>query len=111
MILRLFLLLSVAALAQADEPFPPHHIIGNLYYVGSHDLASFLITTPRGHILINSSYERTVPLIEASVEKLRIPFSGYQHPARQSRAWRSRRRQSTGQTVDWSDCHGDAGGR
>jgi len=74
MILRLFLLLSVAALALADEPFPPHHIIGNLYYVGSHDLASFLITTPRGHILINSSYERTVPLIEASVEKLGFHF-------------------------------------
>jgi metallo-beta-lactamase class B len=74
MILRLSILLSVAALALADEPFPPHHIIGNLYYVGSHDLASFLITTPRGHILINSSYVETVPLIEASVEKLGFHF-------------------------------------
>jgi len=74
MILRLSVLLSVAALALADEPFPPHHIIGNLYYVGSHDLSSFLITTPRGHILINSSYERTVPIIEASVEKLGFHF-------------------------------------
>jgi metallo-beta-lactamase class B len=64
----------VAALAWADEPFPPHHIIGNLYYVGSHDLASFLITTPRGHILINSSYVETVSLIEASVEKLGFHF-------------------------------------
>jgi metallo-beta-lactamase class B len=74
MILRLSILLSLAALALADEPFPPHHIIGNLYYVGSHDLASFLITTPRGHILINSSYVETVPLIEASVEKLGFHF-------------------------------------
>lgn len=74
MILRLSILLSVAALAWADEPFPPHHIVGNLYYVGSHDLASFLITTPRGHILINSSYQETVPLIEASVEKLGFHF-------------------------------------
>jgi metallo-beta-lactamase class B len=74
MILRLSILLSLAALAWADEPFPPHHIIGNLYYVGSHDLASFLITTPRGHILINSSYVETVPLIEASVEKLGFHF-------------------------------------
>jgi metallo-beta-lactamase class B len=74
MILRVSVLLSVAALALADEPFPPHHIIGNVYYVGSHDLASFLITTPRGHILINSSYEQTVPLIEASVEKLGFHF-------------------------------------
>ena len=74
MILRLSVLLSVAALALADEPFPPHHVIGNVYYVGSHDLAAFLITTPRGHILINSCYERTVPLIEASVEKLGFHF-------------------------------------
>src|SRR5713226_2502138 len=74
MILRLFLVLSLASLALADEAFPPHRVIGNIYYVGSHDLASFLITTPRGHILINSSYERTVPLIEASVEKLGFHF-------------------------------------
>ena len=48
--------------------------MGNLYYVGSKGLASFLITTPRGHILINSSFKRTVPLIEASVEKLGFHF-------------------------------------
>ena len=74
MTLRSFLLPALAAaqlFAQADDPaFPPHRVIGNIYYVGSTNLASFLITTPRGHILINSCYERTVPLIEASVEKL-----------------------------------------
>ena len=78
MIRRSFLLLSLAAaplLAQGDDPaFPPHRVIGNIYYVGSTQLASFLITTPQGHILINSSYERTVPLIEASVEKLGFHF-------------------------------------
>ena len=38
-------------------PFPPHRMIGNVYYVGSKDLAAFLITTPQGHILINSNLE------------------------------------------------------
>jgi len=52
------------------EPFPAHHIAGNLYYVGSRGLASYLITTPEGHILINSSLEASVPLIEASIAKL-----------------------------------------
>jgi len=51
-------------------PFPAHRVIGNVYYVGSKDLASYLITTPEGHILINSGFERTVPLIRKSVESL-----------------------------------------
>ena len=57
------------------EPFPPHRIADNLFYVGSRGLASYLITTPEGHILINSSFERTVPLIRASVEKLGFKFT------------------------------------
>ncbi len=52
------------------ESFPPHRIADDLYYVGSRGLSSYLITTPRGHILINCSFERTVPLIQASIEKL-----------------------------------------
>ena len=55
-------------------PFPPHRIAGNLYYVGSQDLASYLIATPEGHVLINSSLEESVPLIRASVEKLGFKF-------------------------------------
>ena len=51
------------------EPFPPHKIIGNVYYVGSKDLASFLITTPAGHILINSNLESSVPAIKQNVER------------------------------------------
>ena len=39
------------------EPFPAHRVVGNLYYVGSRGLASYLIATPEGHILINSSLE------------------------------------------------------
>src|SRR5262245_42797079 len=59
----------------ADGPFPTHCVIGNVYYVGSKDLASSLITTPEGHILINSGFERTVPLIRASIESLGFRMS------------------------------------
>jgi metallo-beta-lactamase class B len=67
-----------AALAQASpdwtEAFPPHRVVSNVYYVGSKGLGSYLITTPQGHILINSSLEDSVPLIQASVEKLGFKF-------------------------------------
>src|ERR1041384_2367817 len=56
------------------EPFPPFHITGNLYYVGSKGLANYLITTPQGHVLINSDLEANVPLIRSSVEKLGFKF-------------------------------------
>lgn len=55
-------------------PFPPYRVIGNLYYVGSKGLASYLITTTKGHILINSSMESSVPLIRDSVERLGFRF-------------------------------------
>jgi metallo-beta-lactamase class B len=58
-----------------NTAFPPHKIAGNIYYVGTNSLASFLVTTPQGHILINTSYERTVPIIKASVEKLGFKFT------------------------------------
>ena len=58
-----------------SEPFPPHRIAGNLYYVGTRGLASYLITTPEGHILINSSLESSVPMIEASIKKLGFRFA------------------------------------
>ena len=65
------------ALAGIDwnKPFPAHKIIGNLYFVGSEQLGSFLITTPAGHILINSDYEETVPVIRAAVEQLGFKFT------------------------------------
>jgi metallo-beta-lactamase class B len=50
--------------------FPPHKVIGNVYYVGTRTLSAFLITTPAGHILINSTYERNVRTIEKSVAQL-----------------------------------------
>ena len=61
--------------AEWTEAFPPFKIAGNLYYVGSKGLANYLITTPQGHILINSDLEANVPMIRASVEKLGFKFS------------------------------------
>jgi metallo-beta-lactamase class B len=58
-----------------DDSFPPHRIADNLYYVGSRGLASYLVTTSEGLILINASFERTVPLIRGNVEKLGFKFS------------------------------------
>lgn len=68
---------ALYAQANSDwtEPFPPFKIAGNLYYVGSKGLANYLITTPEGHILINSDLEENVPLIRASVEKLGFKFT------------------------------------
>ena len=55
-------------------PFPPFRIAGNLFYVGDQDLASYLIATPQGLILINSNINQDVPLIQKSVEKLGFHF-------------------------------------
>jgi metallo-beta-lactamase class B len=55
--------------------FTPHKIAGNVYYVGTRTLSSFLITTPAGHILINSTYERNVRTIEKSITQLGFKFS------------------------------------
>src|ERR1700740_1828702 len=54
--------------------FPPHKIIGNIYYVGTRTLSSFLIVTPQGNMLIDSTYERNVPVIRKSVEQLGFKF-------------------------------------
>ena len=58
-----------------DTAFTPHKIIGNLYYVGTRTLGSFLITTPEGHILINSDYERNVPTVRGSIEQLGFKYT------------------------------------
>ena len=55
--------------------FPPHKILGNIYYVGTKTLTSFLIVTNQGAILINSTYERNVAVIQQSVEQLGFKFS------------------------------------
>jgi metallo-beta-lactamase class B len=55
--------------------FPPHKIVGNIYYVGTRTLSSFLIVTPQGNILLDSTYERNVPVIQKSVTDLGFKFA------------------------------------
>lgn len=61
--------------ASWTKPFPPFRIAGNLYYVGSEDLAAYLIVTPRGNILINSNLHSSPPLISKAIELLGFKFS------------------------------------
>ncbi len=56
-------------------PFPAHHVIGNIYFVGSKALGIYLVSTPQGHILINAGLEESVPMIQQSVEKSGFRFS------------------------------------
>jgi metallo-beta-lactamase class B len=58
-----------------NREIAPYPVISTLYYVGTNYLASFLITTPQGHILINPDYEQSVPIIRRNVEKLGFRFS------------------------------------
>jgi metallo-beta-lactamase class B len=74
MLLLLLKPLQAATNADWTTPIAPFRIAGNLYYVGSRDLASYLIVTPQGDILINSSLESSVPLIRTSVEQLGFKF-------------------------------------
>ena len=62
----------------ADEyltPFPAHHIIANIYYVGTKGQANYLITTPKGNILINPGTEKNPPMIKASIAKLGFKYA------------------------------------
>lgn len=71
------LLCSTSGFAQPDEtsrswnqPVKPFRIIGNIYYVGASDISSFLIVTPKGHILLDSGFLETVPQIQENVVQL-----------------------------------------
>ena len=66
--------LATAQAPDFNKPFPPHRVIDNVYFVGTDALGSFLITTPAGHILINSDFESTVPEIRRSVAELGFKF-------------------------------------
>jgi len=63
--------------SQEDQTtaFPPFKIIDNIYYVGTRTLSSYLIVTPAGNILIDSTYERNVKTIEKSVTDLGFKFA------------------------------------
>ncbi|MGH9519706.1 MAG: subclass B3 metallo-beta-lactamase [Terriglobales bacterium] len=68
---------AMAASAQGPdwtEPFPPFRIAANLYYIGSHGLANFLVTTPQGNILINCDMAANVPMLESSIRQLGFRF-------------------------------------
>jgi metallo-beta-lactamase class B len=66
---------NIGTPAMQRTQFPPHKIVGNIYYVGTESLSSFLIVTPQGNVLIDSTYEANVPVIKDSVEKLGFKFS------------------------------------
>src|SRR6187401_802083 len=81
-ILRMMLLVivsSAVASAQANPDwhaqFPAFKIAGNLYYVGTADLAVYLIRTPQGNILINSDFAEDVPTVRRSIEQLGFKYS------------------------------------
>ena len=69
----LVLIAAAPLAAQPDgwtRPFEGHRVIGDLYYVGTYDLAAFLVTSRDGHFLINTGLEDSVPLIRESIESL-----------------------------------------
>src|ERR1017187_6968103 len=74
LLLALALAVASAPCAQAthegNNPFPAYRIMDSLYYVGTEDIASYLIVTPKGHFILNSGYEDTPAMIRRSVEKL-----------------------------------------
>jgi len=79
---RLVLSLLVTAascLAQENpewhKPFPAFRIAGNLYYVGTADLAAYVIHTLQGDILINTNFEQDLPLLKKSLAQVGLKYS------------------------------------
>jgi metallo-beta-lactamase class B len=76
-----FLVSAQKAVQPADphpewsKPYPPFQIAGSLYYVGSYELACYLIVTPKGNILINTGLATSVPMIRANIETLGFKFA------------------------------------
>jgi metallo-beta-lactamase class B len=69
-VLRFLALFAALATVASAQLFPPFQIVGNLYYVGDDDLASYLIVTPKGDILINSGFEYSVQEIRDRMKRL-----------------------------------------
>ncbi len=79
--LAVFLLAGMARLTAAapdksewHTAFPGFRIAGNLYYVGTADLAVYLIATPKGNILINTDFPFDLPMIRSSIEQLGFKY-------------------------------------
>lgn len=60
---------------QWSQPYPTFRIVGNLYYVGTYDLACYLIVTPKGNILINTGLAASVSQINDNVKALGFKLS------------------------------------
>ena len=61
--------------AEWNKPYQPFRIAGNLYYVGTYDLACYLITTPKGNILINTGLAASEAQIKKNIETLGFKFA------------------------------------
>lgn len=61
---------NMGTAADQETAFPPHKVIGNIYYVGTRTLSSFLIATPEGHLLLDTTFERNAGVIRKSIESL-----------------------------------------
>jgi len=57
-----------------NRDVPPYRVIGNIYYVGSNEIAQFLITTPAGHFLLDGGFETSVPRLRQEVKELGFRF-------------------------------------
>lgn len=68
--MRTLLILAALIALPGSEPVEPFRIAGNIYYVGAADVTSFLITTPKGHILIDGGYPEMAPRIERNIATL-----------------------------------------
>jgi metallo-beta-lactamase class B len=69
---------AAAPAAHPDKylvPFPAHHVIANIYYVGTEGQANYLITTPKGNILINPGTEKNPAMIKDSIAKLGFKYA------------------------------------
>ena len=81
LLLAVFLITSAAFAQKSDierasnRPIEPFRIMGNLFYVGGADVTSYLIATPKGHIVIDGGFEESAPMIRDNVEKLGFRFS------------------------------------
>lgn len=73
--------------AAKNQPVTPFRIVGNLYYVGASDVASYLVVTPKGMILVDGGFAETAPMIEKNIASLgfkltdvKILLNGHAHP-------------------------------
>ena len=73
------LAVSISVCAQPNPDWhraiPPFKITGNIYYVGTADLAIYLVHTPQGNIVINTNFEEDVPALKKSIEQLGFKYA------------------------------------